>query len=140
MPELKIYDLFISHAWRYNDDYYRLEKMLKEASLFKWRNYSVPSHDPLIDPNTHVGRTKLEGLLSNQVRPVNCVIILGGMYAHYSSWILKEMELAQSYRKPIIAVYPWGQIQMPKLVQNAASEIVHWQTSSIVNAIRRHSI
>ena len=34
MPELKTYDLFLSHAWRYNDDYYRLEKMLKEAPLF----------------------------------------------------------------------------------------------------------
>ena len=56
MPELKMYDLFLSHAWRYNDDYYKLEKMLKEASLFKWRNYSVPKHDPLIDPNSYAGK------------------------------------------------------------------------------------
>lgn len=140
MPELKTYDLFLSHAWRYNDDYYRLEKMLKEAPLFKWRNYSVPVHDPLIDPNTTVGKAKLTELLDRQVRPVNCVIILGGMYAAYSEWILKEIKLAQSYNKPIIGVYPWGQVNMPKVVQDAADELVNWQTSSIIAAIRRQSL
>jgi len=24
MPELKTYDLFLSHAWRYNDEYYSM--------------------------------------------------------------------------------------------------------------------
>jgi len=140
MPDLKLYDLFISHAWKYNSDYYKLEEMLKEASLFSWRNYSVPTHDPLIDPNTYIGKTKLIQLLDNQVRPVNCVLILGGMYAAYSEWILKEIEIAQSYRKPIIGIYPWGQQNMPLAIQNVATELVGWNTSSIVSAIRRNSI
>lgn len=42
MPRLKIYDLFISHAWRDDDDYNRLVNLLLAAPLFKWRNYSVP--------------------------------------------------------------------------------------------------
>jgi hypothetical protein len=140
MPELKTYDLFLSHAWRYNDDYYNLEKMLKQAPLFYWRNYSVPKHDPLIDPNTLVGRAKLIELLDGQVKPVNCVLILGGMYAAHSDWIKKEIEIAKSYKKPIIGVYPWGQQNMPLVVQNAANELVGWNTSTIVAAIRRHSI
>ena len=140
MPELKTYDLFLSHAWRYNDNYYRLEKMLKEASLFKWRNYSVPQHDPLIDPDTPVGKVKLTELLDRQIRPVNCVLILGGMYAAYSEWILKEIKIAQGYYKPIIGIYPWGQQNMPLSVQNVAVELVRWNTDSIVSAIRRHSI
>jgi hypothetical protein len=140
MPELKTYDLFISHAWQYNDDYYRLEKMLNEALLFKWRNYSVPKHDPLIDPNTHVGKAKLAELLDKQVKPVNCVLILGGMYAAHSEWILKEIELAKAYNKPIIGVYPWGQENMPLAVQNAAKELVRWNTDKIVSAIRQHSL
>jgi len=89
MPELKTYDLFLSHSWRYNDDYYRLEKMLKEALFFKWRNYSVPKHDPLIDPNTYVGKAKLTELLDRQVKPVNCVLILGGMYDAHSEYSYK---------------------------------------------------
>ena len=140
MPELKIYDLFISHAWRYNEDYYRLEKMLHEAPLFNWRNYSVPEHDPIIDPDTTIGNTKLTKLLDRQISPVNCVLILGGMYAVYSEWILKEIEIAQSYEKPIIGVYPWGQQNMPLAVQNTSLELVRWNTDSIVSAVRRHSI
>jgi len=140
MPDLKTYDLFISHAWRYNGDYYRLEEMLKQALLFKWRNYSVPKHDPLIDPNTSVGKSKLTQLLDNQVRPVNCVLILGGMYAAHSDWILKEIELAKSYKKPILGIYPWGQQNMPLAIQNAATELVGWNTSTIVSAIRRNSL
>lgn len=140
MPDLKLYDLFISHAWRYNDDYYRLEEMLNDASLFSWRNYSVPTHDPLIDPNTYIGKNKLVQLLDNQVRPVNCVLILGGMYAAYSEWILKEIEIAQSYNKPIIGIYPWGRQNMPLAIQNVATELVGWNTSTIISAIRRNSI
>jgi hypothetical protein len=140
MPELKTYDLFLSHAWRYNDDYYRVEEMLREAPLFNWRNYSVPEHDPLIDPNSPSGKAKLIELLSKQVRPVNCVLILGGMYAAYSEWILKEIKLAQDLNKPILGIYPWGQRNMPLAIQNAASELVGWNTSSIVSAIRRNSL
>ncbi len=140
MPELKTYDLFISHAWKYNDDYYRLEEMLKEAFFFKWRNYSVPVHDPLIDPNTIVGKNKLISMLDAQVKPVNCVLILSGMYASHSDWILKEIEIAKAYNKPIIGVKPWGLINVPTIIQNSANTIVGWNTDTIVNAIRTYSI
>lgn len=63
MPTLKTYDLFISHAWNYNKDYYALEKLLFSATLFKYRNYSVPEHDPVIDPNSESGRRKLSSAL-----------------------------------------------------------------------------
>ena len=46
MPALKTYRLFISHAWQYHDDYYRLVEMLNAANNFRWYNYSVPEHDP----------------------------------------------------------------------------------------------
>ena len=140
MPNLKTYDLFLSHAWRYNNDYYRLEKMLNDASLFYWRNYSVPEHSPLIDPSTPAGKRTLTNELDQQVRPTNCVIILAGMYAAHSDWIEKEIQLANNYNKPIIGVKPWGQQRVPLIVQNNASEIVGWNTSTIISAIRRNSI
>jgi|TARA_B110000037_G_scaffold137421_1_gene155578 hypothetical protein len=140
MPNLKTYDLFLSHAWKYNSDYYRLEEMLKNAPLFTWRNYSVPVHNPLIDPNSPVGKRTLTNELDQQVRPVNCVIILAGMYAAHSEWIEKEIRLANSYKKPIIGVKPWGQERVPLIVQNNAREMVGWNTNSIISAIRRNSI
>ena len=141
MPELKTYSLFLSHAWRYNDDYYRLENLLNEASNFKWRNYSVPTHDPLINPNNPVGRNRLLSLLHDQIKPVNCVVIIAGVYVTHSDWILDEIEIAEvRYKKPIIGIKPFGNVNIPKAVQDVAQEIVGWSTSSIVAAIRKYSL
>jgi hypothetical protein len=140
MPALKTYDLFISHAWAYNDAYYRLQGLLQAAPYFQFRNYSVPTHDPLVDPGTLIGKARLTQMLDAQIRPVNCVLVIAGMYATHKYWIQKEIELAQSYRKPIIGLVPWDQERVPLDVQLAASEMASWSTSSIVDAIRRWSI
>lgn len=140
MPELKTYDLFISHAWKYNDDYYRLVEMLNSAKNFKWRNYSVPEHDPVLDPDDPDDKETLTEELKQQIRPVNCVLILSGMYVAYSDWIQTEIDIALSYNKPIIGVKPWGQERVPKAVSDVAKEIVGWNTSSIISAIRKHSL
>ena len=140
MPLLRNYDIFVSHAWRYNDDYYRLEALLKAAPYFQYRNYSVPTHDPLVDPGTLVGQARLSTMLDAQIRPVQCVLVIAGMYAAHRFWIDKEIAFAQSYFKPIIGVIPWGQERVPLAVQAAAHEMVGWNTSSIVDAIRRRAL
>jgi hypothetical protein len=73
MPSLRIYNLFISHTWRYNKDYYNLEKLLFSAPYFNWRNYSVPTHDPLIKKDTYAGVAKLTKLLEYRKPPVKCL-------------------------------------------------------------------
>ena len=140
MPLLRNYDLFISHAWSYSDDYYRLEALLTAAPYFQYRNYSVPTHDPLIDPSTTVGQQKLENLIDRQIRQVQCVLVIAGMYAAHRFWIDKEIGFAQYYNKPIIGVAPWGQERIPGSVTFAAHEIVRWNTDSIVGAIRRRAL
>jgi hypothetical protein len=140
MPYLKTYDIFISHAWRYSDDYKRLVELLNEAQNFKWRNYSDPKHDPVIDPDDEVSREKLVEELEEQIRPTNCVIVISGMYVAYRYWIQKEIDIATHYRKPIIGVKPWGQERTPQKVQDVAVEIVGWNTDSIVSAIRRYAL
>ncbi|HVD96949.1 MAG TPA: TIR domain-containing protein [Cytophagaceae bacterium] len=139
MPELKTYDLFISHAWSYNDDYNRLEGMLKEVPYFKWRNYSLTEDNAPVDDTEH-NRTQLKELLNNQIKPVNIVLILGGMYAAYSEWIMEEIKIAQQFRKPIIGIYPWGHEKMPLVIQESAAELVGWNSSSIIGAIRKYAI
>ena len=140
MPTLKTYDLFISHAWFYSKGYDRVVELLKDASNFSWRNYSVPEHDPVVDPNTDVGRRKLTSELDDQIRPVNCFLVIAGMYATYKYWIQKEVEIAQSNGKPIIGLIPWGQEKTPVYIQEASDEMVNWNTNSIVSAIRTYSI
>jgi len=140
MPALKTYDLFISHAWQYNVEYYKLVDMLNKANNFKWRNYSVPEHDPAVDPDTEVGKNKLVAILKNQIRPVNCVLVLSGMYVSYHYWIQKEIDIASEYNKPIVGIKPWGQQKVPTAVQNVAKTMVGWNTDSIIKAIREYSI
>ena len=136
MPELKTYDVFISHAWTYNSDYYRLVEMLDKAPNFKWRNYSVPEHDPL-KPKS---KKDLKEALKRQIRPANIIIILAGMYATHSDWIEFEIDYAEELKKPMIGVKPRGQQRIPKVVQDAVKEMVGWNTSSIVRAIRKWSL
>ncbi|ARJ65649.1 conserved protein of unknown function(containing MTH538 TIR-like domain,7-113) [Magnetospirillum sp. XM-1] len=136
MPALKTYDLFISHAWTYTEVYAKLVDFLNAAPFFAWRNYSVPKTDPL----TGGSAAKLTSELDRQIRPVNCVLIIGGMYVSYRDWIQKEIDIARSYNKPIVGIRPWGSQMMPQAVTQAAREIVGWNTASIVDAVRRHSI
>ncbi|WP_273837295.1 TIR domain-containing protein [Guptibacillus sedimenti] len=133
---LKNYRIFISHAWNYNDSYYKLEKMLNEAPRFKWSNHSVPKHDSL-DTTTDKELTKE---LIEQISGTNVILIVSGMYYGHSKWIMKEIEIAQNMNKPIIAIRPRGQQRTPTPVQLAAKEVVGWSTSSIVQAIRQHSL
>lgn len=106
MPVLKTYDLFISHAWRYNESYYCLVNLLTAAPNFYFRNYSVPKHDPVLDLDDEGDRKKLLDELFGQVKPVNCVLIISGMYVNYSYWIQAEIEIAKYYSKPIMGIFP----------------------------------
>ena len=133
---MKIYNLFICHAWEYNDDYYRLENMLDNVEDFEWRNYSVPEHYA-IDSNDD---KKLEEALKNQIRPTSAVLITCGMYVSYRKWIQKEIDIAIDMDKPIIAVVPWGNQKIPQEVQDVADAIVNWNTISIVEAIEELSL
>lgn len=132
MPKLHRYRIFISHAWQYNADYYRLIDRLDETPNFSYANYSVPEHDPVDAGNN----SKLAEELRQQIRPVEIVIILSGMYVAYSDWIQFEIDYAKDSGKPILAIKPWGAERIPKAVQDAADRIVGWNTPTIVQAIR----
>jgi hypothetical protein len=134
MPMLRHYKVFISHAWEYNDSYYRVARMLDEAPYFSWENLSVPEHDPILDT------ARLTTELNNQMRPANVFLILAGMYVAHSDWIQYEINFARRIGRPIVGIQPWGSIQIPAAVQKAAWEIVGWNTSSIVSAIRRYAL
>lgn len=135
---MKTYNIFISHAWKYTEHYNKIVQWLDEAQSegkFNWKNYSVPEHDPLIDPNTTIGKNKLKKSLEGQIKPASIVIILAGMYAAHSDWIDFEIDTAVSYEKYIIGAKPWGQERIPKKVSDNANVMVGWNKSSIVDAV-----
>lgn len=132
------YHIFISHAWKYSDDYNKVVEWLNEAQdegLLTWSNYSVPEHDPLVDPDTSVGKTKLKNMLREQIRPASKVIVISGMYAAYSEWIDFEIETAVDYEKYIIGLKPWDQQRVPTKIQDNADVMVGWNKKSLIDAI-----
>ncbi|MGB3378677.1 MAG: TIR domain-containing protein [Allopontixanthobacter sediminis] len=133
MPYLHDHKLFISHAWKYSVRYERAKKFLNDANNFKWSNYSVP------EAKAFEGMTseQLGEQMKRQIRPVQCVIIVSGMYVNHSSWIQYEIDFAKLIGKPILGIRRWGEERSPAKVVEAANEMVSWNSAAIVDAIRR---
>ena len=130
------YNLFISHSWAYSDAYDGLIKLLDAKSYFSYRNYSVPKDDPIHTKGTD---KELYEAIKRKVQPTQVVVILAGVYASYSKWIDKEIDIAKGIiltSTPILAVEPWGAERTSKVVKDAADKIVGWNTDSIVGGIR----
>ena len=132
-----MYNLFISHSWGYSSAYENLVSLLNSDPYFSYRNYSVPQNDPIHNAQN---QSQLKDAIKAQMAPASCILILAGVYSTYSKWINIEIELAKSgfiLPKRIIAIEPWGSEKTSTVVKNAADEIVKWQTSSIISAIRK---
>lgn len=132
-----MYNLFISHSWTYSNAYDNLLNLLNNNPNLNYKNYSVPKNDPI---HNAANQTALKEAIKVQMAPTSCVIILAGVYATYSKWINIEVDLAKNgfaTPKKIIAIEPWGSEKTSVFVKNNADEIVKWQTSSLINAMKR---
>lgn len=137
----KIYDIFITHAWRYHDDWTRMGEMLDTCAGLKWRNFSVPWHDPAMDANTEIGGKFIRNWLESQIIPVCGVILLNSVYETNSSrkWIDFEIEMARKHGKPIFAVPTYGETSVLPEVSKLSDEVVQWDCRAIINAINAAS-
>jgi len=132
----KVYNLFISHSWSYPKAYDGLVGLLNKRSYFFYNNFSVPKDDPIHITGTD---TRLYNAIKNKMTTCHVVIIMAGVYATYSKWISKEIDIAKSgflYPKPILAVRPWAQTKVSTLVSQNADDFANWNTESIIGKIR----
>ncbi len=133
---MKNYHIFISHSWSYKSHYYNLTTLLKQAGYFDFLDFSIPVDDPV-----HTGSDReLSAAIHNKMQSCGIVIVLAGVYASYSKWIDKEIKIAKSgfdRPKSILGIKPYNTVSISTVVKDAASEIVQWNTDSIVAAIRR---
>ena len=128
-------NLFISHSWSYHDQYEKLVRLLDESPWFFYKNYSVPKNDPV---HTNGTASDLRAAIKRQMSSCQVILILAGVYATYSKWIITEIAIAnKDLRKPILAINPWGAERVSRMVIDYADEIVGWNAASIVEAIRR---
>ena len=131
-----MYRIFISHSWDYSTHYDTLLDWIKSDFTINnnLSNYSVPLDKP-IDAQKKID---LKQKLTNKISLSNNIIIISGMYAAYSEWIDYEIDEAVRLGKYIIGVKPWGQERIPTKIQNNASIMVGWNSSSVINAIKSH--
>ena len=135
---MKTYNLFISHAWDYSEDYKKVVEWLDKAKAEKrldYKNYSDPKDDPIIDPDEQTKKKRMKEKLENQIRPSSIVIVISGMYVAYSEWIGFEIDTAVEMKKYIIGLKPWGQERVPTKVSDNADVMVGWNYDSLINAI-----
>lgn len=133
---MRTFNLFISHSWTYGTQYDRLVALLEERPYFSFRNYSVPKDDPIHNASN---AAQLQAAIRTKMAPCGIVLVLAGVYATYSKWIQKEIDLARNgfeVPKPIVAIEPWGSEHTSAAVKNAADRIVKRNSDSIVKAIR----
>lgn len=131
-----MYNLFISHSWAYSDAYEKLINLLDLAPDFYYKNYSVPINDPIHNAQND---SKLKAAIKEQMSHASCILVLAGVYSTYSKWINIEINLAKkgfTVPKKVIAIEPWGAERTSLVVKKNSDQIVKWQTSSIIKAIK----
>ena len=134
----RYYDLFISHAWKYDDRYKGIVRLLESWLAFYWRDYSAPKGRPLVHPDTPVGQRELTQRLDEQIRQASCFVISAGMYVNHRAWVLTELDIARAYGKPVVAVKRLGASRVPVELHDADATVA-WRAESLVKAIRKVS-
>ena len=129
---MSTYHVFISHSWNYSDFYARLVEMLKAKPTFSFKNYSVPSVNPITGARTD---RELKDAIEVKMRMSSVILIMAGMYSTYSKWINIEIEIAKRLGKPIIAIKPFGAERISTVVRDASHKECAWNTNSIIQAI-----
>ena len=131
-----MFRIFISHSWSYSSQYDKIEEFLEQEGVWFY-NHSVPKDDPV---HTNGSDIELERAIEAKVKGCSCVIVLAGVYASYSKWIQKEINIAKKYNKPIIAVEYWGSERTSSLEKDAADVIVKWNAKSVADAVKQYAI
>ena len=138
-------NIFISHSWHHSGDYDTLQSWIFERPwimhnpgstmsqiLLRFHDNSIPKEDPIhVSDNIYL----LENAISTKIFSSHVVVIPMGMYARYSKWIKREINIASFYQKPKLAVNIQGQDRSPSIVRENADEQARWNRKSVVEKI-----
>lgn len=138
----KVYDLFISHGWAYDEEYNRLVSQLDAHPGFQWKNHSDVRFDTSLDPVSDVGFYTLRDMLQEQMSGAGCVVVFSILRPSTRKWIQHELEIAARLEKPIVGIKPEVDARRPQWEQLAAvaEEMVDWDVEAIIDAVKRRSL
>lgn len=138
-PWQRTYDVFVTHAWRYHDDWNRFADLMNAVSYFRWRNFSVPWYDPAIDVNTDMGKKFVADWLESQILPVNVVVALDSVFAVKSArrWLEEELRLARQHKKPVLAMPAFGATEVSAELKGLCDGGLAWDGKVVAEAIAK---
>ena len=121
-------DLFLTHGFRPHDDWERAAALLDQNFGLGWRNFSVPWHDPALDPNTEADFRSIEADLLSQITFCHVVLFLDGIYRTRAGrrWMDVQVAIARDLGKPIIGLPPWNETALSKEGRALVTAVGHW--------------
>jgi len=133
----RVYDLFITHAWRYHDDWMRVVNLLDQFLDQSWRNFSIPWYDPALDLNSEIGRNLIYRRLEQQIIPSCGVILLSSVHEDKSArkWVEIEVAMAQRHKKRIIGLPRFGKTSMSPEAAIFADAVSTWDPTHLIAAL-----
>jgi hypothetical protein len=137
MINTNCYDLFLTHAWRFHDDWTKFSEFLDKAPGVKWRNFSLPWHDPAMNPNSKIGGQFIRDNLEAQIIPVHAVVLLAGVYSIASArrWFDLEVEIAIKHNKPMVGIGAFGETSIPDEVSDLCDICCSWDAEQVFKSI-----
>lgn len=129
--------VFITHAWRFHDDWNRLARMMEQVPNSPWVNFSVPWYDPAIRVHSDEGKDKLSSMLLAQVIPAKFLIFLCGPYSAKSAheWFDKAVDIALERDKEILLMpgYETGEVEPPERLADARR--ISWDLEKVLEEL-----
>ncbi len=125
--------LFVTHTFQEHEDYARVFEYLESRDNFFYVNYSDPYNKP-----EQGGQAALQEAIRQQVKLVEVVIFPVGMHSVNPQLIEFELQVAQAFDKPILAIMSFGgTLTIPTEVLARANETVEWNDHVIAETVRR---
>jgi len=122
--------IFVSHSWDDNKDYKKLINGFEKQG-FQYYNNSIPIDKAEDLKNSN----EIEQKIKNHLLYARCLLVLAGEYSN-NFWIKKEVEIAKSLGKKVIAVRPWNSKEIPKYLEESADEIIGFNPKAIIEIIK----
>ena len=130
---VKTYSIFVSHSWDHSNDLVSLHNLLSSRGYFYYDPQEVTKNNPINSVNAIYIKQQLKERIKNS----DILLALAGIYASHSDWM--KWETARALGIPIVGIIPRGQERISQVVFANSIVDVHWNTESIVQAIRNYA-
>jgi hypothetical protein len=133
MSESNPIRIFVVHGWILDDDYSRIIEYLESSENFFYKALSKP--DAAVGEGSAARRTAI----AEALKGAECVVCSAGIWERFNDWARYTVERAEELDLPLVAIEHFGPKEIDPRLKGHASEVVGWDSRSIVDAIRREA-